>query len=79
MFSTRTSPSKWATDPALEAGMSAASPMTKTFGRALRLQGVLVGGNETQLVAETGGALHVRLAAVQRDTTARSNRTSRPS
>ena len=32
MFSTRTSPSKWVTDPAFEAGRLAASPMAKMFG-----------------------------------------------
>ena len=34
MFSTRTSPSKWVTEPALEAGTLAASPMTKMLGAA---------------------------------------------
>ena len=32
MFSTRTAPSKWVTDPAFEAGRLAASPMAKMFG-----------------------------------------------
>src|ERR1019366_855976 len=35
MFSTRTSPSKWVTDPALDVGTPAASPMAKTFGLAV--------------------------------------------
>ena len=34
MFFTRTSPSKWVTDPAFDVGRLAASPMTKTLGRA---------------------------------------------
>ena len=32
MFSTSTSPSKWVTDPAFEAGRLVASPMAKTLG-----------------------------------------------
>ena len=52
MFSTSTSPSKWVTEPALEAGRLAASPMAKTFGRDLGLQGVRVGGHEVERVAE---------------------------
>jgi hypothetical protein len=34
MFPATTSPSKWATEPALDVGTSAASPITNTFGRA---------------------------------------------
>ena len=67
MFLARISPSKWATEPALEAGMSAASPITNTFGRGLGLQGALVGGHEAELVPQAGRALDVGLAAVQRD------------
>ena len=59
MFSTSTSPSKWVTDPALEIGSAAASPMTKTFGRRLRLKRVLVGRDEAELVAEARGVGHV--------------------
>ena len=56
MLSTRVSPSKWVTEPAFEPGTLAASPITKTFGRHLRLQGVLVGGHEVELVAEARGS-----------------------
>ena len=35
MFSTTVSPSKWVTEPALEIGTSAASPMAKMFGARL--------------------------------------------
>ena len=52
-FSTRTSPSKWVTEPALEIGSEAASPMAKISGATCRLQGVLVGEHEAELVAQT--------------------------
>ena len=54
MFATRTSPSKWVTDPAFEAGTSAASPSTKMFGLHGGLQRCVVGRDEPELVAEAG-------------------------
>ena len=67
MFSTSTSPSKWVTDPAFDAGTLVASPMAKMFGAHLGLQRVLVGGHEVEVVAEARRAADVLGAAVQRD------------
>ena len=66
-FRATTSPSKWATEPALDAGMSAASPITNTFGRTLDCRVCWSVGHEAELVAQAGRALDVGLAAVQRD------------
>ena len=65
MLSTSVSPSKCVTEPALEAGTLAASPMTKTLGASLGLQRVLVGGDEVQLVTQARRPADVRSAAVQ--------------
>ena len=67
MFSTRTSPSKWVTDPALDTGRLAASPMTNILGRAFDCRVCSVGGHEVELVAEPGGPSHVWRAAVEGD------------
>ena len=73
-FSTSVSPSKWVTDPAFEAGTLAASPITKTFGARLGLQGVLVGGHEVELVTESRRTTDVRRRRrAAGTTTARSN------
>ena len=53
MFSTSISPSKWVTDPALEAGTLAASPITKMFGAALDCSVCSSVGTKFKLVAET--------------------------
>ena len=52
MFSTSTSPSKWATEPALEAGSVGGVADGEDFGLACGLQRVLVGGDEAEFVAE---------------------------
>src|SRR5487761_168727 len=44
-FRTRTSPSKWASEPALDAFRSVASPMTKTFGLTFASRVARVGTN----------------------------------
>ena len=67
MFSTRTSPSKWVTEPALEAGTSVASPMTKMFGRTFDCSVCGSVGHEAELVAEARGPVHVLGATVHRD------------
>ena len=43
MFSTRTSPSKWVTEPAFEAGRSAASPMAQSRLRSSMTQILMQG------------------------------------
>jgi hypothetical protein len=67
MFSTSTSPSKCVTEPAFDAGTSAASPIDEDVRRDRRLQGGVVGGDEPEFVAEAGRVLDVGGAAVQRD------------
>ena len=67
MFSVSTSASKWVTDPALEVGRLVASPIANTFGGDLRLERVRIGGNESELVAQTAGALDERRPSVERN------------
>ena len=67
MLPARTSPSKWVTEPALDVGRSAASPMTKMLGRALDWSVCGSAGTNPELVAQSRRPVDVGSAAVQRD------------
>ena len=66
MLRVRISPSKCATEPALEARTSAASPMTKMFGLALACRVCSSTGMKPSASPRPGERLDVRLAAVHR-------------
>ena len=66
MFSSRTSPSKWVTEPAFDVGTLAASPSTKMFGAASDCRVCGIGRDEVQLVAQAGRAGDEVGAAVDR-------------
>ena len=54
MFSIRTSPSKWVTEPALDVGRLVASPIAKMFGAALACRVCWSVGTKSELVAQPG-------------------------
>ena len=79
MFPATTSPSKWATEPALDAGTSVASPITNTFGFALDCRVCRSAGTKPSSSPRPGERPMEAWPPCSGITTARSNGTSRPS
>ena len=79
MLATSTSPSKWVTEPAFDAGTVAASPMTKTLGATLDCRVCSSVGTKPTSSPRPGERPTYSAPPCRGTTTARSNGTSRSS